>query len=53
MFIVGLGTFYFGKLLGWIFYRTQRLNAGASVLAEIATIIGALDGPAALARLSS
>ena len=46
MFIVGLGAFFFGLLLGWICYRTLRLKAGASVLAEIAAIIGVLGGAA-------
>ncbi len=53
MFISGLGAFFFGLLLGWICYRTLRLNAGASVLAEIATIIGVLGGAAVLALFKS
>ncbi len=53
MFISGLGAFFFDLLLGWICYRTLRVNAGASVLAEIATIIGVLGGPAVLALFKS
>ena len=53
MFISGLGSFFFGLLFGWIFYRTLRLNAGVSGLAEIASIIGALGGAAVLALFKS
>ena len=53
MFISGLGACLFGLFLGWVFYRTLRLKAGASVLAEIATIIGTLGGAAVLALFKS
>lgn len=53
MFIAGLGAFFFGLLLGWVFYRTLRLKARANVLAEISTIIGALAGAAVLALFKS
>ena len=53
MFISGLGACFFGLLLGWICYRTLRLNTGASVLAEIAAIIGVLGGAAVLALFKS
>lgn len=53
MFIAGLGAFFFGLLLGWVFYRTLRLKAHASVLAEVSTIIGALAGAAVLALFKS
>lgn len=53
MFISGLGAFFFGLLLGWTFYRTLRLNAGVSGLAEIASIIGVLGGAAVLSLFKS
>ena len=53
MFIAGLGAFFFGLLLGWVFYRTLRWKARASVLAEVSTIIGALGGAAVLALFKS
>ncbi len=53
MFISGLGAFFFGLLLGWVFYRTLRLNAGVSGVAEIASIIGVLGGAAVLALFKS
>jgi len=53
MFIAGLGACFFGLLLGWVFYRTLRLKARASVLAEISIIIGALGGAAVLALFRS
>ena|SRR5579859_156670 len=53
MFISGFGAFFFGLLLGWVFYRTLRLNAGVSGLAEIASIIGVLGGAAVLALFRS
>jgi len=53
MFISGLGACLFGLFLGWVFYRTLRLKAGASVLAEIAPIIGTLGGAAVLALFKS
>ncbi|MGH2497192.1 MAG: hypothetical protein ACRDIV_21040 [Ktedonobacteraceae bacterium] len=53
MFIAGLGTFFFGLLLGWVFYRTLRLKARASILAEVSTIIGALAGAAVLTLFRS
>jgi hypothetical protein len=53
MFIAGFGAFFFGLLLGWILYRTLRLQAGANGVAEIASIIGALGGAAVLALFKS
>jgi hypothetical protein len=53
MFIAGLGAFFFGLFLGWVLYRTLRLKAVVSGLAEIATIIGALGGAAVLALFKS
>jgi hypothetical protein len=53
MFIAGLGSFFFGLLLGWVLYRTLRLNASVSGLAEIASILGALGGAAVLALFKS
>ena len=53
MLIAGFGAFFFGLLLGWVFYRTLRLNAGANGVAEIASIIGVLGGAAVLALFKS
>ena len=53
MFISGLGAFFFGLLLGWVFYRTLRLKASMSGLAEIASIVGALGGAAVLSLFKS
>jgi hypothetical protein len=51
MFISGLGALLFGLAIGWISYRTLRLTAGANMLSDIATIIGAVGGAAVITLL--
>ena len=51
MFIAGLGALLFGLAVGWISYRTLRLTAGANVLSDIATIIGAVGGAGVITLL--
>ena len=51
MFISGLGALLFGLAVGWISYRTLRVTAGANVLSDIATIIGAVGGAAVITLL--
>ncbi len=53
MFISGLGALLFGLAVGWISYRTLRLTAGANVLSDIATIIGAVGGAAVITLLKN
>lgn len=53
MFISALGTLVFGLAVGWISYRTLRVTAGANVLSDIATIIGAVGGAAVITLLKN
>jgi hypothetical protein len=53
MFISALGALFFGLAVGWISYRTLRLTAGANVLSDIATIIGAVGSAAVITLLKS
>lgn len=53
MFISGLGTLFFGLVIGWISYRTLRLTAGTSVLSDIVIVIGAVGGAAVTALFRS
>ena len=51
MFITGLGAIFFGLVIGWISYRTQRLTAGTNLLSAIAVIIATVGGAAVVTLL--
>ena len=43
---VTTGALCFGLVIGWISYRTLRRKEGATLLSDIATVIGAVGGAA-------
>ncbi len=51
MFITGIGTVFFGLVIGWISYRTLRLTAGTNLLSAIAIIIAIVGGAAIITLL--
>jgi len=53
MFIIGLGTFFFGLVVGWIVYRIMRLRAGVAGVSDLIAILGVIGGAAVLALLRS
>ena len=46
MGVEGIGAACFGLVIGWLTYRTLRRKEGASVLADISTVIGTVGGAA-------
>ena len=53
MGVEGIGALCFGLVIGWITYRTLRRKEGASALADISTVIGAVGGAAVTALFKS
>jgi uncharacterized membrane protein YeaQ/YmgE (transglycosylase-associated protein family) len=45
----GVGAFFFGVTIGWYAYSVTRNRADSPVLADLATMIGAVGGGAVLA----
>lgn len=53
MFLVGLGAFLIGLLVGWITYRILRLRAGIPGLSDFIAILGVVGGAAVILSLRS
>src|SRR5215469_10169317 len=53
MFIAGLGSVFFGLIIGWISYRVMRLAAGTNVLSAIAIVVAVVGSAAAISLLRS
>ena len=53
MFIAGLGSVFFGLIIGWISHRVMRLTAGTNVLSTIAIVIAVVGSAASISLLQS
>lgn len=53
MFIAGLGTIFFGVVVGWITYRILRLRAGVPTLSDLFALLGVIGGAVVIALFRS